>query len=67
MVRVHFPITLLHAVLLFVLCDIYRSMASASPPESIESLVEQSVLFTIILLTVNGIWLLATFLPLHPS
>lgn len=64
-VRLHFPVTLLHAVLFFVLCDVYRSMASASLSGSIEPLVDRFVLFTIILLALNGLWLLATFLPLH--
>jgi hypothetical protein len=64
-VRFHFPITFLHAVLFFVLCDIYRSMAKALFLGSIEPLVKRFVLFTIILLALNGLWLLMTFLPLH--
>lgn len=64
-VRLHFPITLLHAVLFFVLCDIYRSMAKASLSESVKPLVDRFALFTIILLALNGVWLLLTFLPIH--
>jgi hypothetical protein len=65
-VRYHFPITLLHAVLFFVLCDIFASLAKLSPATAdAKPLVDQFILFTVILLALNGLWLLVTFLPAH--
>jgi hypothetical protein len=63
--RYHFPITLAHALLFFVLCDTYAAMLHAStstaPPR-----VDRFVSLTVALLVLNGVWLLTTFLGQTP-
>jgi hypothetical protein len=64
-VRLHFPVTLLHAIFFFVLCDIFKSLTAVAVGGDAKPLVDQFILFTVILLALNGAWLLATFLPAH--
>jgi hypothetical protein len=67
-VRYHFAITLLHAIIFFVLCDSFRSLVELKPHAAIsvvKPLVDRFILVTVILLMLNGVWLLVTFLPTH--
>jgi hypothetical protein len=60
LMRVHFPVTLLHALLFFVLCDTYVALIHATPQTALPR-VDRFISLTIALLLLNASWLLVTF------
>lgn len=63
-VRYRFTITLLHAILFFVLCDTFAALAKLKPHTNfatVKPLVNEFILITVLLLALNGLWLLWTF------
>jgi hypothetical protein len=61
MVRYHFTIVLAHAVLFFVLCDTFVAMVQADTM-AVEGRINRFISLTVLLLALNGVWLLVTFL-----
>jgi hypothetical protein len=61
MTMLHFPITLIHALLFFCICEAYADLASSSVPSTSmlsAELASRVVIFYAVLLLLNSAWLL---------
>jgi hypothetical protein len=66
MTLVHFPITLIHALLFYCVCQAYADIVSSGATEASAAAVDLTGRFVFLfasLLLLNGLWLLITFRP----